>query len=120
MRKQYDIALRDSVIDPQAPSDKVRYKDRKRPLYRVYLYLDGPDLPYVRAATYELHETFKNRFLRVERTMSNPMCKASIWTWGIFTVKAIVETKTGDTITLEHRLTYGDELQNEKLNFVRS
>lgn len=120
MRKQYDIALRDSVIDPDHPSDKVPYKDRKRPLYRVWLYLNGSDLPYVRAVTYELHKTFKNRFLRVERTMSNPMCKVSIWTWGIFTVKAIVETKTGDTIPLEHRLTYGDELQNEKLRFVRS
>jgi transcription initiation factor IIF auxiliary subunit len=122
MRKQFDIKVKDSLIDPQATTSRsAQYKDRdKRPLYRVWLYLEGTDLPYVQSVMYKLHPTFPNPLLTIERTVSNPMCKTAIWTWGIFTVEATILTKTGETIAVSHRLTYGSEIEQKDIRLMKA
>jgi transcription initiation factor IIF auxiliary subunit len=121
MRKHFDIQVRDSLLDPaQSASKEAHYRDRaERPLYQVWLFLDGPDLPYVDRVTYKLHPTFPNPLLTVERTPSNPNCKVAIWTWGIFTIETTIQTKTGPSITFSHKMTYGLEIEQAEINLMQ-
>ena len=110
---QLDIEVRDTVFDPDVPRSNARVhvaKENGRPIYRVYIYLDGYDLPYIESVTYTLHETFRNPNRTVRRTPSNPKCKLVIWTWGLFVVKATIVDIKGVTHTREHSLTYDREL----------
>jgi len=107
-----EIKLRDSVYEPGA-SDRTIHFDASledRPRYRVWLYLEGPDLPYVKKVTYHLHPTFPNPVREVRRTPANPKCAMPIWTWGLFEVRADVEDKGGGVRTLRHELTYDREI----------
>ena len=108
-----DVRVSDSVFDPREKRRTVRRKTSEsgRPLYQVRLFLEGYDLPYVRAVTYHLHSTFRNRVQRVERTAANQNCKLEIWTWGIFEAKAVIEDKAGREHVRTHMLTYGNELE---------
>lgn len=110
-----NIKVVDTIIPPYS-SKKMGYIDKsstnKNPYYRVWMYLEGPDLPYVEKVTYVLHSTFNNPLRSVNRTPANPNCSVDIWTWGIFTVKVIIEDKRGDTTVIHHRLMY-DRLLNE-------
>ena len=83
----------------------------KSPLYKVWLFLAGNELPYVESTTYELHKTFNNPFRRVERNLTNPDCRLVIWTWGIFEIKATVLHKSGRTYNISHYLNYGKVLE---------
>ncbi len=109
-----EIEMRDSVIEQvdNQPVIYVRNPDSDKPLYKVSIYLEGNDLPYVDSVEYELHPTFKYRFKEVKRSFTNPNCTLVIWTWGLFRVKAVVTTKDGSTFNLSHQLTYGNEVKN--------
>lgn len=79
-----DVAIKDTVFDPDSPGGPPRIYARglqeENPRYKVWLYLAGEDLPYVRSVTYKLHPTFPQPVRKVLRTPSNPNCKLVIWT----------------------------------------
>ena len=117
-----DIQVRDSLFDLQPDSDPsqktVTVRRAETPLYKVWVYLDGRDLPFVESVTYTLHSTFPDPVRKVERTVANPKCALIIWTWGIFEVKASVRNKQGRRYDLRHRLTYDLELSRGGLEYV--
>ena len=110
---QLDIEVRDTVFDPdlRRSNSKVLLRKGERTIkFRVFLYLEGYDLPYIESVTYTLHESFRKPNRTVRRTSSNPNCKLAIWTWGVFLVKATVVDIKGFSYTLEHQLTYDRDL----------
>lgn len=114
------VQVKDSVLDPDsvvriAP---VRNPKSENPLYRVFLYLDGPGLHHVNAVTYVLHPSFKEPTRLVHRTPDNPRCKLEMWTWGLFRVQAIVTDRDGNMITLSHDLQYDKEFKAPDVKFV--
>lgn len=109
-----EIGVRDSVHQPGARRQKIVYdKAKSKARYKVWLYLEGPDLPYVKSATYTLHPTFPSPVRTVERTVSNPNCALEIWTWGIFNVLVDVEDKSGSRQRFEHWMSYDKELTKD-------
>ena len=62
-----DIQVTDSIYDPDAivKEAKWRFQDTTNPFYRVFLYLDGPALPFVESVVYLLHPTFADPTRRV-------------------------------------------------------
>lgn len=115
------LRIYDTPFDPDS-DEKVIYvrqpKDQK-PLYKIYLYVDGSELNYVDSVTYKLHPTFPRPVHKVERTVTNPKCEFVIWTWGIFTVQATVKDKRGATYEIDHYLTYSRFLQEPGVKFQR-
>lgn len=116
MLKRRDIEIHDSAFDPDLPrsGQKIRYRKegQKAAHYRVFLYADGRDLPYVSSVTYHLHKTFPNPTRVVRRTPSNPRCTLKLWTWGLFDVRAVIKDKQGDEYEVFHRLSYDREIGN--------
>jgi hypothetical protein len=108
MKRPTQIVVLDSALDPDgaATRETVQYRAGDPPLYRVFLYLDGHDLPYVEGVTYHLHETFPRPRREVRRTPSNPRCKLVLWTWGVFEVRAVIRDKRGEEHEVRHPLTY--------------
>ena len=91
MTRPFEIEVKDSVIDPNlGPTEErvvyVRKTKGGKWLYKVWLYLSGPDLPRVKSATYELHSSFPDPVRTVRRTAANQQCQFVIWTWGLFEV----------------------------------
>jgi transcription initiation factor IIF auxiliary subunit len=115
-----DLEVKDSIFDPNTKDRTARWRNPKSdtPFYRVFLYLDGPKLPYVNAVTYVLHPTFDEPTRQVYRTPENPNCKLELWTWGIFRVQAIVTDRQGNMTTLTHDLEYPKEYQHGGVKFV--
>ena len=123
MKRGLNVVVRDSLFDPERGSERVVQFRRSSPdhtLYRVFLYLDGLDLPFVNLVTYQLHETFSPNTRTVARTPSNPRCKIDIWTWGAFTVRAVIEDKQGRTWTMTHQLEYVTQLSEANLQYKAS
>jgi transcription initiation factor IIF auxiliary subunit len=109
------LELRDSVYPPGTAGGKILY-DRSlpdRPRYKVWLYLDGPDLPYVKGVSYKLHPTFREPGRSLMRTPANPHCALAIWTWGLFEVEAEVEDKSGGRLLIKHMMQYDRELKKD-------
>ncbi len=106
-----NLEVKDSLLDPDSPDQTARWRNptSSKPLYRVYLYLEGIRLPYVNAVTYVLHPSFKEPTRQVFRTSSNPRCKLEMWTWGLFRVQAIVTDRDGNMSTITHDLQYDKE-----------
>ena len=114
MMRKYDIKICDSVIEPETDSKDIYYKESgSRKLYKVWIYLDGKDLPYVENVTYFLHSSFPNPKQTVRRTSSNPNCSLVIWTWGLFTIKGTTLFKDSSTDELSHSLTYNNSFNDE-------
>lgn len=107
------IAVRDSVYDPDSSEQRIQVREASSdyPLYRVFLYLEGPDLPFVSQAIYLLHPTFEPPERPVLRSLANPSCKLELWTWGLFDVMVEIEDRRGFRFQLQHPLSYADELQ---------
>jgi hypothetical protein len=72
------VRVRTSCFDPDAKERTIGVREQPDlpdvPLYRVFLFLAGRDLPYVEAATYVLHPTFPEPRRSVRRTPTNPGC----------------------------------------------
>ena len=118
---QLDIEVRDSVFDPDVPraNFKVHLRKGQRDVkFKVYLYLEGYDLPYIESVTYTLHESFTRPNRTVRRTPSNPTCKLAIWTWGVFLVKATIVDIKGFSYAVEHQMTYDRELPTDGDRYV--
>ena len=128
MRKRtYEIEVKDSIFNPREASDTedlvAHYKRapsrNDKTHYKVYLYLEGKDLPFIRRVKYVLHRTFRNNVKIIERTTINPNCMLVLWTWGIFTVKVEIEDINGNVISIDHYLTYGDEINKEGVEWTK-
>lgn len=113
---QLNIEVQDSVFDPDLPrssSSKIYVRKGRRDkqiYYKVWLSLEGNDLPFIESVTYTLHESFREPNQTVRRTSSNPNCKFVIWTWGLFTVRATIVDKKGLTYNVARELRYDREL----------
>lgn len=109
-----NVQVKDSVFDPNlSPSAPKKVHVREEgttTYYKVWLYIEGEELPLVQKVIYVLHETFRNPERTVKLTPSNPNCQLVIWTWGVFTVKAKIVDKRGQIFEVLHRLTYDQEL----------
>jgi hypothetical protein len=116
------VDVRDSPFDPDNPVRviQVRNPDADRPLYKVYLYLDGPGLPFVESVTYRLHRTFERPSRAVRRSVANPRCKLAIWTWGLFEVQATIQDKMGRTVMRSHVLEYPRHFSEKDVKFLAS
>lgn len=117
-----NIVIKDSLLDPNGQSlkSKAYFKSPKegRELYKVHIYLEGRDLPFVKEVKYILHKSFRNPVVKVPRTLDNQNCMLTIWTWGIFTVKAEIEDVNGQILRLEHYLNYGDQINQPEIEFI--
>jgi len=114
-----NVEVRDSIFDPDSADRTALVRNSKsdKPVYRVFLYLEGSGLPYISAVTYILHPTFKDPTRQVFRTPSNPRCKLEVWTWGLFRVQAIISNREGAMATLSHDLQYSKEFQSPDVKF---
>ncbi|WP_075340945.1 pYEATS domain-containing protein [Tenacibaculum agarivorans] len=122
-RRTYDIRVKDSIFNPHTNERKEGIaffrKKGKTMFYKVNLYLEGNDLPFIKKVTYHLHKTFKNRERVIERTPGNFNCKLVLWTWGLFTVKIEIEDITGRKFHLTHYLTYGNEITKGQVKWKK-
>ena len=115
--KTYDIQIKDSPFEPNGMNynnEAIAHyrKNNNKTLYKIFLYLEGRDLPFVKRVKYVLHKSFKNPIQIIDRNPNNPQCKLVLWTWGIFNVTIEIEYIDGGTYRTEHYLTYGDEIKN--------
>lgn len=119
----YNITVRDSIFKPglriKGLESVAHYRKKNKTFfYKVHLFLEGKDLPFIKKATYYLHKTFKNQVRTIERSPENFNCELVLWTWGIFTVKVELEDIKGRKIMLEHYLSYGDEIEKKGIKWV--
>jgi transcription initiation factor IIF auxiliary subunit len=111
--KSLNLRVVDTVFDPSKSDRKVYVKKSgEYTLYKVWLFLEGVDLPFVNYVTYRLHSSFRNPNRTIYRTAANPNCQLIIWTWGLFTINVEVVDKTGVHYVFDHRMGYDRELQN--------
>ncbi len=129
-KKQYSLEIFDSLFSPyetlaEGEKRKAYYKEatdakgEKTVWYKVWIYLDGPDLPFVQSVTYKLHPTFPNPVRHISCTPDNPKAAFYIWTWGVFTIEAEIEDLKGRTMRTSHFLTYDSLLRNESIEWVK-
>ena len=111
---ELNVKVKDTVFDPNLPSSTERRVnvrvEQGTTYYKVWLYLEGEDLPNVDSVTYVLHETFPNPVRAVKLTPSNPNGQLVIWTWGVFTVRAKIADRRGRIFEILYPLTYDGEL----------
>ncbi|MDZ7290741.1 MAG: hypothetical protein ONB44_18565 [candidate division KSB1 bacterium] len=120
MFRRLDVQVKDTVFDPGSSQKKVYYKtDGQTTWYKVWIFLEGLDLPYVMGVTYRLHSSFPDPNRHVKRTVTNPNCQLVLWTWGLFEIKALVEDKNGRTHELVYELQYDKELSQKGVEFVK-
>jgi hypothetical protein len=113
-----DIRVRDTVFT-RGNAQEVSIKNRgKQRYYYVSMFLEGKDLPYVKQVKYILHSTFRPQTYLAVRSHDNPNCTLNFWTWGIFTVKVLVEYKSGQIETIEHPLEYGNQLRSPSIRLI--
>lgn len=113
------LRITDTAVAQGTTERVIRYRrSSSKDLYRVVIFLEGLELPYVKRVTYLLHPTFTPRERVVDRTASNPNCQMEIYTWGVFEVEAKVDMKDGRQTTLSHYLTYDQELNAPRTKFV--
>jgi len=119
------LEVKDTVFNPglsrEDPNNKVNVRQEGDVYYyKVWLYLDGYDLPYVDSVTYTLDSSFSEPNQTVRRTLTNPNCQLTIWTWGLFTVVATIIDKKGYKYQVSHQLSYKEQLPPEesKYDFV--
>ena len=112
--RSYQLEVQDQLLDPDGQVPDVRFQELPddRYLYRVYLYLTGRHLYMVDYVVYHLHPDMKQNVVRVGRTSENPNCKLTLWLWGTFAITARVQLKTGETLDLEHYLSFGDQVKD--------
>lgn len=117
---QIDVQVKHSLFNPSFPqsdsSNRVHYRKEEDDTYyyRVFLFIDGPDLPYVDSVTYALDDSFPQPIQTVSRTPANPNCQLVIWTWKEgFTLVATITDKKNNNYQVTHELSYAEELPSE-------
>jgi hypothetical protein len=111
MRSNRELRIRivDTPFDPDSESLAIEVDHARSPaVYKIWVYLEGPDLPFVDKVTYHLHSSFRNPTKVVRRTPSNTDCRLVLRTWGIFTIDTEIELQNGNIYELSHRLSYNE------------
>ncbi|WP_299133668.1 pYEATS domain-containing protein [uncultured Tenacibaculum sp.] len=124
--KTYDIKVRDSIFSPNKKGGNkeliAHYKKNtsrsSKTLYKVYLFIEGKDLPFIKKVKYTLHKTFRNPVKTIERKSDNTNCSLVIWTWGLFNIKVELEDINGEIIHMNHYLNYGSEVKTKGVNWI--
>jgi hypothetical protein len=113
--RRLDVDVTDAPFDPDSPRRvvEVREKDGVK-LYHVYIWLQGPHVPFVRGVEYNLHPSFDPPVRVVERTSENPNCELDFWTPGVFEVKATVTDVNGRPFQIFHPLTFNKAFEKEQ------
>lgn len=110
-----DLEVRTSCFDPDSDARIIHVRERQPdPLYRVFLFLDGRDLPYVESVQYVLHPSFATPNRTVRRTPDNPICKLAVWAWGEFAMHSFVFFKTGERFDLANQFKFSAEIVRAK------
>lgn len=121
-KRTYNLYLQDSLFDPNdtksmernvATYKKFPGKDSKI-LYKVWVYLNGRDMPFVQSVKYHLHPSFQVSQYQIDKSYSNPNFSLVLWTWGIFNIKAEVTLITGEVLVLNHMLTYANKFNTDE------
>lgn len=112
-----DLTIIDTAIDSTRPGQNVVvYRDEgSARYYKVCIRLTGRYLAMVEKVTYELHPSFEQPVREVYRTVANPDCSLTIWTWGTFPVSAEVLDKFKNRYQLSHTLAYDDAFTDTSL-----
>jgi len=121
-KRSYNLFIQDSLFDPSDPKAALgktaTYKKYPGPdskvLYKVWVFLDGRDMPFVQSVQYHLHPSFRNTQYQIDKSHSNPNFALVIWTWGIFNVKAEVTLISGEILVLNHLLTYANNFDSDE------
>jgi transcription initiation factor IIF auxiliary subunit len=104
-----DIEIADLPYEPGAGENQKVVARRRRAdavLYRVYIFLRGRDLPFVRHVTYHLHPTVTPPVQRVVRSETVPDCRLVLWLWGTFEVQGVIEDTKGRHYRRQHFLQF--------------
>lgn len=113
--RDWDLKIRTSCRDPESPTPKIRLRERAdAPLYQVFLFLNGRDVPYVEFVQYVLHPSFVEPIRTVRRTPDNPTCKLAVWAWGEFPMNSVVRLKDGEELNIRHRFQFSSEVEKAK------
>ena len=116
--RNLNVFAKDTVVEKDNGKEFIiAKKSTNKTLFKVTLTLGGNDLPFVKEVTYTLHQTFKNRAKKIERSISNPDCKLVFYAWGTFTVIVKLKTLKGDSFQFSHPLQFGNEVQGGKYSF---
>lgn len=93
----FDVRIADYPFNPrESGRHLVRVqKTGSRPLYYVYIRLEGPDVPLVRDVTYWLHPSVSPPETTVPRTSANSDCMLQLWLWGTFETRGVVNDIKG-------------------------
>src|SRR5712692_5381647 len=115
-----EVEVKDSALDPDSADRTILWRNPEsaQPLYRVFLYLDGRDLPFVSTVTYQLDPSFTPNTYTVTRSLANPRCKTEIWTWGLSRVAATILDRKGNTHLRYRDLEYDKEFRTEGVKFL--
>ena len=113
--REFNVWVEDLPFDPYGGDRVVYYKSQgERWSYKVSLFLNGMDVPFVRSVTYKLPSSFDVSFRRVVRSLWNPNCKLVLWVWGKFEVRVWIETKKGHVFETSHYLDFDRYFDSEK------
>jgi transcription initiation factor IIF auxiliary subunit len=114
------LQVKDTLFNPDS-NDKTAYYykgDDGKARYKVWIYLDGRDIPYVDYVTYKLHPTFPNPIKKVKRSISNANCALVIWAWGTFKTEIQIHLKDGTTVRASHNLSFDHEIK-ENIKYLQ-
>jgi transcription initiation factor IIF auxiliary subunit len=117
----FRVQMADYPFDPRSTSRLVESRNQNsRPLYHVYIRLEGPDVSLVREVLYKLHPSVNPPTMRMVRSETNPDFTMDLWLWGTFVVNASVTDIRERQFDLpQHLLTfdsYFDKALSAKLN----
>jgi transcription initiation factor IIF auxiliary subunit len=114
-----DIEIKDSPFDIYNNDKEVHYyKKEGKTFFKVNVFLIGLDLAFVHNVTYIVHKSFPTPRRYIERSISNPNCILSMWVWGKFEVKAIVEFLNARRLTYNRFLNFDKHFKDEGVKFI--
>ena len=111
--RDLNVWIADTPFDPNGRERVVYYRSKNKKYYKIFIYLTGPDVPFVKGVTYTLHP-FQVQHHNVQRSLPNPNCKLAVWVWGKFEVLASVEDKKGNIYKLSHYLNFDSYFDPKK------
>jgi hypothetical protein len=111
--RSYKIEIKDSALDLR--KEKVFYRwldDGSTYEYKVWFYLTGTQMYLVDHVIYDIFEYYNSKNnLKSIRSAGNLDCSVGVWLGGeVNQISARVFLKNGETLTLNHYLTYKDQL----------
>jgi hypothetical protein len=118
MSRGLHLQVHDSAFDPDTyDRSTIEYRRGESLNYRVFIFLDGLDLPFVQHVMYRLPTAVGPPRL-VARMIDNQRCKFDIWTWGVFELIAEVVLKDGSLVPFPHQLEFSHELTLPGVEFI--